>query len=497
MLTLAKSASPTHISVQNRLKTCFVGVLAVAVAVTVAVSVSGCAVTVAPGPRADVPEHFSQVAEGPSRDPSVGGVDSLWYQIFASSELDALIKSADAANQDLAAAEARVAQANARARAAGAAIFPEVSANGSLASYSGRAGGSSGHETDWSALLAASYEIDFWGKNRATARSAQFQAAASAADRETLKLTTHAAVANTYFQVLSLRQRVGVAEADLKVLQNVLSVVEARFQAGLTGAVELATQRAAIASAQVLIPQLHQQESEALGALALLVGHPPEGFEINGQSLEALSEPQVDAGLPSMLLTRRPDLSAAEANLRAADADVVAARAALLPTIALTVSGGVQNPAVQAVVLTLAGTGPTLTLGATLVQTVFDGGRRRAQSELSVARKNELLATYRGTVLAALVDVENALAARGHLEEQRPLLAAAMMQSQQAVDGALSRFHAGSGDYLTVLETQRTLHTAQDQMSQYTLQRLQVAVGLCRALGGGWRASPPAASAGN
>jgi NodT family efflux transporter outer membrane factor (OMF) lipoprotein len=471
--------------VGNRFKICFLGILAVVL--------SGCAVTVAPRPRVDVPEHFIHAAEAPS----LVSVDAFWYQTFASSELDELIKSADVANQDLAAAQARVVQADARARAAGAAILPEVSANGSLVSSSGHAGGVSGHETDWAALLSASYEIDFWGKNRATLRSAQLQAAASVADRETLKLTVHAAIANTYFQVLSLRQRVGVAEADLKVLRTVLDVIEARYQAGLTGAVELATQRAAIASAQVLIPQLHQQESEALDALALLVGHPPEGFDLSSRSLDAISEPQVDAGLPSTLLTRRPDLSAAEANLRAADADVAAARAAMLPTIALTVSGGLQNPALQAAVLTLAGTGPTLTVGATLIQTVFDGGRRRALRNLSLARKDELLATYRGAVLAALVDVENALAARGHLDEQRPLLAAAVTQSQQAVDGALSRFQMGSGDYLTLLEAQRTLHTAQDQLSQYVLQRLQVAVGLCRALGGGWGGSPPAAGTGN
>jgi outer membrane protein TolC len=286
---------------------------------------------------------------------------------------------------------------------------------------------------------------------------------------------------------------VRVAEVDLKALRDVLRVVEARYQGGQGGAVELASQRAAIASAQVIIPQLHQQLTEALSALAILVGRPPEGFTVTAQSLEGLSEPNVDAGLPAALLLRRPDLSAAEANLRAADADVLVARAALLPSLALTVQGGLQNPAVQAAVLTLVGTGPTLTVGATLVQSVFDNGRRRAQRDLTVAREQELLANYRAAVLSALVDVENALAARGHLDEQRPLLVTSLQQYQRAAEGALSRYQAGSGDYLTLLEAQRAFYAAQDQMSQYTLQRLQVAVGLCRALGGGWNAPQPSA----
>jgi outer membrane protein, multidrug efflux system len=266
-----------------------------------AVSLHGCALTLPPGPRTAVPEHYAQAPA----DVSAGIVDPVWYQSFASPELDELIQSADATNPDLAAARARVEQANARARAAGAALLPEVSSDGSIAAYSGHSGAGSGHETDWAALLSASYEIDFWGRNRATARSARLQAAASEADQEILRLTTRAAIANTYFQVLSLRERLRVAEAELKVLGNVLDVVQARYQAGLTGAVELATQRAAIASAQGVIPQLRQQETEALGALAILVGRAPEGFEINAQSLASLSEPRVGAGLPSALLTRR------------------------------------------------------------------------------------------------------------------------------------------------------------------------------------------------
>lgn len=464
------------LSVQTQIRALLLASLAAALA--------GCALqstsTAAPG--ADLPERYS-VASSPD---ALGDVDLNWYRGFASEELNTLVEAADKDNLDLAASSARVLQANARARAAGAALLPEFDANGNVTAYSGHSNDGSGHETDWSALLTARYELDFWGRNRALASSAQLQAAASIADHATVALTTRATVCTTYIQVLSLRERTRVAESDVKALQTVLQVLDARSNAGQADGVELATQRAAIANAQRNISQLREQGAAALGALAVLVGQKPEEFKINATSLDGLSVPQLGAGLPSRLLTRRPDLAEAEANLRAADADVRAARAELLPSLSLTVSGGLQNPAVQAGVLTLSGTGTAVTAGATLVQAIFDHGRLRSQRDLSVARKQELIAAYRAAVLASLLDVENALTARASLEEQRSSVVAATEQSQRAYDGALLRYQAGSGDYLTMLEAQRALYAAQDQASQFAAERLQAAVGLARALGGGW-----------
>jgi len=186
------------------------------------------------------------------------------------------------------------------------------------------------------------------------------------------------------------------------------------------------------------------------------------------------------------LITRRPDVSLAEANLRAADADLVAARAALLPSLTLTAAAGLQNPAMNAAVIALSGTGPGLNLGAGLVQTIFDGGRLRAVRDETRARDAELLAAYRGAILAALVDVENALTGVQDLDAQRAFQEAALAQSEQAFAGAQARYRAGAGDYLTVLEAQRSLYAVRDQYRQYRLARLQSRVALCKALGGGW-----------
>jgi multidrug efflux system outer membrane protein len=276
---------------------------------------AGCALRPATSARAAPPGAFENGnAAVPAHWPELD-----WYRTFGSAELDALMQTAAQENLDLAAAGARVRQADARVRMAGAALLPQVDGNGNIVDVTGGSHGQSAHETDWSALLSASYEVDFWGKNRNAARSADQLRVASQADRDTVRLTTLAAVANGYFQVLSLRERLELARSTLGATQNELQVIETRYQAGLASPGELASQRAAVANAQILIPQLQQDEWVARASLADLIGRNPEDLKLEaGQSLEPLMEPVVAPGLPSELLTRRPDISAAEAQLQAA-----------------------------------------------------------------------------------------------------------------------------------------------------------------------------------
>ena len=326
-----------------------------------------------------------------------------WYKGFGSPELQALIDQAASGNLDLTMARARVTQA------AAPAILPSVDAGGNGNYLAGHSVNGTAHETDWAALLSASYEIDFWGKNRATARSASLLADASKADRDTIALTTLAGVADGYFQVLALRNRLGVATANWDAARKLLEVIQARFDAGMANPVELSTQKALLATAGLSLPELRQQEAEALAALAVLLGRAPEQFSVEAQSLDSLVEPMIGAGLPSELLRRRPDLYMAEANLQAANADLLAAHAALFPSLTLTAAGGVQNPALNAAVISLSGTGPTLNLGAAITQNIFDRGRLRAVRAEAQAKEDELVAAYSAAILSALVDVENAL----------------------------------------------------------------------------------------
>ena len=444
---------------------------------------AGCALHEVPPKSPELPAAFeNRLLENEQAWPSQD-----WYKGFGSPELQALVDQAAGSNLDLAMARARVKQADARARQARAAILPSVDAAANANYLAGHSAQGAAHETDWAALLSATYEIDFWGKNRASARSARLLAQASKADRDTIALTTLAGVANSYFLVLSLSERLANATANVDAAQKLLTVIQYRFDAGFSNPVELATQKAVVATAGLVISELKQQRSEALAALAILLGRAPEEFSVEGSTLDPLIEPTVGSGLPSELLTRRPDVFMAEANMRAANADLLAARAALFPSLTLTASGGLQNPALNAAILSLGGVGSTLNLGAAITQPIFNGGRLRAVRSEAQAKEEELVAAYKAAILSALVDVENALSALRHLDDARPLQEENLAQSARAFEGASIRYKAGAQDFLTLLEAQRTLYTAREQYSQYKLARFQALVALCKALGGGWQ----------
>ena len=445
---------------------------------------AGCSLQAAKPIEPALPAAF----DGASAHAAVHWPSEEWYHGFASPELDGLIAAAISSNFDLTAARARIAQADARARQAHAGILPSVDAGGNTNYLAGHSVNGSAHETDWAALLSASYEVDFWGKNRAAANSARYLAAASRADRDTVALTALAGVADGYFQVLALRERLAVARSNVNTARDLLQIVESRYAAGLSNPVEVATQRAAVAAAELTVPELEQLQEEALASLALLLGRAPEGFTIEGAPLESLQEPAVAAGLPSDLLRRRPDVFTAEANLGSASADLVAARAALFPSLTLTAAGGVQNPALNAAITALSGVGPTLNLGASLAQPIFDGGRLRAVRAEAQAKEQEAAEKYRAAIAAALVDVENSLSAIQHLDAAGGFQNDNVTQSERAFEGARLRYKEGYGDFLSVLEAQKAVYSVRDQFIQYKLARLQTLVSLCKALGGGWQA---------
>jgi NodT family efflux transporter outer membrane factor (OMF) lipoprotein len=430
----------------------------------------------------DVPASFEQ--KPPVNVPVWPAHD--WWSNYGDPQLSALMAEAEADNLDIAQAAARLRQADARARQAGAALLPQVGAGASVTPQYGQVGSTSAQETDFNAGLDVSYELDFWGKNRDMLDSAKAASQASRADRQTVALTVTSGVATTYFQLLSLRERIAVARANLKSAQDILNLVQRRVTAGYSAPADLSQQRAALAAEQAVLPQLEQQELEARNALAILLGKPPEGFSVSGEGLGGLAPPAVAPGLTSELLARRPDIATAEANLRGAHADLAAARAAFYPSINLTASGGVAYPALGAVVNTLPGTGLALLGTASLVQTIFDGGRLEGRVEETRAREEELLAAYRAAVLSSFSDVENALGSFAHLTAQEDALREQVTQAEKVLTAAQRKYVAGSADFLVVTDAQRALYTARDQLSDIRRARLAASVALFKALGGGF-----------
>ncbi|MGE0719164.1 MAG: efflux transporter outer membrane subunit [Alphaproteobacteria bacterium] len=403
-----------------------------------------------------------------------------WWHAFGSAELDRLSEAAQAGNLDIAAAVARIEQADAQVRAAGAPLLPalDLSIN---AARSRQGGGVVANRIGLT--LSASYEIDFWGKNRAGQRAAEWTAAATRYDRETVALTVAAGVANAYLQLLAAQDRMKTAEANLGIAQRGLDAIRARNSVGTATALDVAQQESVVLQQRAAVPPLRQQIRQNGNALAILTGRPPADLDVAGGSLYALAVPAVAAGLPSELLVRRPDIRRSEAALRAAEADVVVARAALFPSISLTASGGYQSTALAS----LFGPGAAAwSVGAGLLQPLFDGGRLEAQLAQQRARFGELLQSYRQTVIGAFRDVEDALVAIQETAQQERLQEAVVATARRAFDISTARLREGTIDLLTLLNTQQTLFQAQDQLTQLRLARLQAAVGLYQALGGGW-----------
>jgi len=421
-------------------------------------------------------------------EPPLAGTSALepdWWLAFGSAELSALIAAALAASPDIAIAAERIRQAEAQATVAGASLLPEIGFGAGTSRRDTRPDGGARTRSDGSnATFSASYEIDLWGRNAAELRSARSDLRATRFDFETVRLTLLSGVATSYFQLLSLRGRMAVARENLTIAERVLKLVDARARNGAASTLDLARQRSAVLSLQVSMSALQLQERQALYALAILTGRQPQGFSVAGASVTALEVPRVAPGLPADLLTRRPDLASNEARLAAANANVAAARAALLPGISLSGSAGLAS---GVLVNFLNAPTATLALGASLAQSIFDGGRLRAQVDAAASRERELVENYRAAILVALAEVEGVLASGGRTAEQELLQVQVVEQARIALRIAEVRYREGVDDLLTVLDAQRSLFQAEDQLAQARLSRLQASIDLYKALGGGWR----------
>ena len=416
-----------------------------------------------------------------------------WWQAFGVEELNRLQVRAAANNHDLAAAIARIDQARAQLGSAKAGLWPNLdgSVNASRAlkktgssdssSGSGSAAAKEDRRNTFTLGLSASYEVDFWGKNRAAALSAEAGLAATEFDRDVVARTLAADLANVYFAVLALRDRLAVTQAQLDNVGEILAVIEAQESLGATSGLELAQQRSVVAQLRSALSGLELQHRQTLSALALLLGEPPAGQTTDTASLDGVTQPDLGAGLPSDLLRNRPDIRAAEARLVAASANIGLARAQLFPSLTLSAGG----TATSTVLNTLSDpVSRAASMAAALTAPIFDAGRLRAGIELAEARKRELIASYQQTVLTAFVDVHDALNSITLLAQQATSQQVAEEQAAEAYRIAAERYRAGAVDYQTLLETQRTILQTRDAGVQLRLARLQAAVGLARGAGG-------------
>lgn len=459
-------------------------------------------------PELDMPAayEFLQAEAGNAPDPA-------WWSAFNDQSLNALETRAMAANNDLLAGVERVAQARASLRQAGAVYLPQVSGSQSttfsetggggggggglidtngdgipdtfVPGGSGGGGGGLSYTENSSARVGASYELDLFGGNAASLRSSRASLASQIYNQRNLELQVQSNVATAYFNILSLQQRLESARQNLEYAERIMDLVERQYEEGAVSGFDVSRQRQQLASTQATVPQLEQQLAAAESALAILLGEYPERFDPPAGQLRTILPPPVEVGLPSDLLLRRPDLMAAEATLVGANADIDAARAAFFPTISLSANANVSD---------LFGAFDIATsFGESLSATIFSGGRLEGGLQRSEARYRELIINYRQAVLNAMKEVEDALVTLRTAEEREALQQIATDEAQRSFELSEARYQAGADDLQAVLDAQRQLLSAADQLVQARQQRLTAAVDLFSALGGGWQGDPEAA----
>jgi NodT family efflux transporter outer membrane factor (OMF) lipoprotein len=432
---------------------------------------------------------------------------------FGSKELAKLVENAVGENLDIAAAAARITQADAQARVNSAALWPNIamqdiarttrvpgtttnvaSAGSAItpASTSGTASSTAQNTTNnfrarefgfFQLGLTASYEIDFWGKNEDASYAARLLANASRFNRDTVEISTVASVMNAYFQVLTAQDRLRIAHNNVAIAERVNRAIQARFEVGVASALDTAQQESVLAQARATIPPLEQTLRQTKNQLAVLIGETPESVDIAGGSLTRLTRPKVAPGLPSEVLLRRPDVAEAEARLASQEFSVLQARAAFFPSITLTGQYGVQSALLHNLLRPEA---VAWQAASNLMQPIFDGFNIQGNYELQKGRFTELAALYRKQILTALSDAENALIALKETEAALKAQTAAASAAQRALTAAEMRLQEGTIDIITLSTTQTTLFQAQDQLAVTRLTYFQAATSLYQALGGGW-----------
>lgn len=455
-------------------------------AVACTLATAGCETEVPQALRpADVPKAFT----GPLPVGAPVWPKPDWWTGFNSTELTGLITTAQKNNLDLAVAMASVLQAQAQTNIERSALFPTVNADGTAqrartpAAITGIPGVGAQTANSFTATLNASYEVDFWGLARDNLRAAQESLKSATYAQQVVALTITADVADTYLDVLALRQQIAITQQNIDAAKRILAITQAKVTNGISSNLELSQQQSLVAAQEALIPPLREQEHEALFTLAVLLGQTPEGFDVSTQSLDAMTLPAVVPGMSSALLERRPDVAEAEANLAASHANVDAARAAFFPVVTLT---GADGSASGTIGKLFRASTMEWSIGADILQTVFDGGKLMGQSDFARAQEYGLVSTYRKSVLQAFSDVETSLGQVSNFGLEQEALEREVKASAEAFRISELQYREGIVDLLTVLQVQQTLFTAENQLVSAKLARLQADVGLYKALGGGW-----------
>ncbi len=430
-------------------------------------------------------------------EPQASAPKGNWWEMFGDTDLNQLETNAIAANQQLKAAVAAFDQARALTGVARAGYYPHFDfapsatrqensrnepANGAPLSKTITKGFGFSYN-DFTAPIDLNYEVDLWGRVRRTVESARSQQQASADDLENIKLSIEAEVATDYFTLRSLDAQMALLRSDIEVFQKSLDLTKDRRAGGVATDLDVAQAETVLRTTQAELPATLLQRAQFEHALAVLVSQPASTFSLLERQVD-ITPPVIPPGLPSALLERRPDISAAERRMASANANIGVAKAAFFPTILINGLGGFES--------LNAGTvfnwqSRFWSLGPSLTLPLFEGGQNVANLHASQAAYEQAIATYRQTVLSAFAEVEDSLASQNFLSRQFDAENEALVAARKQFEIATNRYKAGLVTFLDVATAQSTELNVESTTVQLRGQQLAAAVALVKSLGGGWQ----------
>ena len=414
-----------------------------------------------------------------------------WWQDFGSEELNGIVETALKNNFDLRIAIARVSQTRAQADIVKSTQYPTIDANVRYGIQGPTPGPGYAANTSqwnsqplWQAGALVSYEVDIWGKKGFDTKAAFSQALASEFNRQAVALSLVGDVMTVYFQVVSLDERITVSERNLEAIRGVGRGLERRVDLGDATLIDLSQQLILQNNTDALVTGLKLQRERSINRLAALLGTTSSSIKIKAKSVEEFSAPIVAPGLPSDLLCRRPDIRRAEASLEGAEADLLAARANLFPTFAITGGGGYGSFLLSQLTMPQS---LFYNISSNLVQNIFDAGKRRAQIQLASAKNVELLEGYANTVVGAMRDVEDGLSSVALTAKAYAALNESRNRAQRLALMSAKVVERGGMDYVQLYEIQRTVIASEDAAITARGDQLVASVNLYKAIGGGMK----------
>jgi NodT family efflux transporter outer membrane factor (OMF) lipoprotein len=443
-------------------------------------------------PPAEVPPAYKEAGNWKTAQPSELSLRGNWWEIFQDSQLNTLEQQVNISNQNLKAAQAQYTQARALLRYNRAEYFPILAAGASATrsrTSSNRAPinaiGNGLTSNDFQLPVELSYEVDAWGRLRNNVESFRAQAQASAADLATVNLSVHAQLALFYFKARSLDAQEQLLNSTVQYYEQALQLNVSRFQGGVGSEVEVEQAKTQLETTRAQAIDVGVARAQFEHAVAVLIGKPPATFSLPAFPLQS-PPPPIPAGVPSELLERRPDIASAERQMAAANFQIGVAKAAYYPLLNLAAVGGFESGAITTL---LQGPAGLWSVGASALQTVFDGGRRRAASDQAIAAYDQTVASYRETVLTSFQQVEDNLATLRILEKEAQTQNVAVVAAQKSLELSIQRYKGCVTSYLEVTVAQSAALSNEATAVNILGRRMVAAVQLIQALGGGWDSS--------